>query len=501
LPLIFPPISPTGDNSALANLLSTLPAAQPQTVNGPSIADSPLSQSQTGILGNVNAQPAAPAQPATALPRIADIPLGAMTRTPNPPSKLDVMESQDSNKLAADQYKDAHPWGSPDNHPGFWGKVGHIAGKIGNIAGDALVPNIMAETPGTDLNRFLEEKGLQSNIQGIEKQQSEQSLQDAQTQNLQSETAARDAATASKPGEEWSVVPGAQGPHGEPIEVEKGSGNMRIGSVPGGVTTAPKPGQETLGASADQLNQINTARYQVLHPGEPLPAAFKLTPQSTQKDTDRIEKGLQGVEGAEATQEQRKQTETLRQQNAQAAAQARADRQAASETKTDAATRKEVLTLYTPALDAAKRLNVMSEAGEKAKQGDQQAGLAVLTNHLGMTAGGQKGMRITQAMLQEAQQSRPWLAGVKAKFDKDGYLTGVTLTPQQVDQMVALGRTQLRESTTEARSGASYVAPGRSDDGPERIPSTSTMHLYLKEANGDIAKAKQLAKEEGWSVN
>jgi hypothetical protein len=497
MPYLFPPINSlqSPDDGTLQNLLASAPQSPANVVSGGGPLGS-IQQAKAGssaaqptvsplaVLGNVNApQPAAgPDLPPMALPHI------------NGPSPLDVIESQESKKLQADQWKDQHPWGSPDNHPGFWGKVGHIAGKIGNVAGEVLVPNIMAEIPGTDLNRFLEEKSLKGNIQGIEKQQSEQSLQDAQTQNLQSETAARDAATASKPGEDWSVVPGAQGPNGEPIEVEKGSGNMRIGTVPGGITRPPKPGEEPLGTSADQLNQVNTLRYQVLHPGEQLPAAFALKPGSTQKDAERIEKGLQGVEGAEATQEQRKQTAALRQQAAAASAQNRTD-------KGDATARQATYKTYQPVMDSAERVNVMTQNYEDAvKNHDQQAMLSLLANHLGMTMGLQKGARITKDTYKEAQESRPWLQGAEAKFDKDGYLTGVTLSPQQMQSMVQLAHDRYREDVNKARNEANYIAPGRTDDGPDRTPSRSTMNYYLAQANGDVNKAKQLAAEGGWSV-
>jgi hypothetical protein len=38
----------------------------------------------------------------------------------------------------------------------------------------------------------------------------------------------------------------------------------------------------------------------------------------------------------------------------------------------------------------------------------------------------------------EATSSTPWLQKIKAKFDDRGYLSGVTLTPDQMRQMVEL---------------------------------------------------------------
>ena len=91
------------------------------------------------------------------------------------------------------------------------------------------------------------------------------------------------------------------------------------------------------------------------------------------------------------------------------------------------------------ALDANERLSRMESSYEKAKNGDQQAQLALLADHIGMTFGLQKNVRANKALIQEAQQSQPWLQGIEAKFDKDGYLSGVALGPEQMKQMLDLG--------------------------------------------------------------
>lgn len=67
-------------------------------------------------------------------------------------------------------------WGGPSNHPGWLGKVGHIAAKVGNIAGDIAAPATMSLIPGTDLNRERQEQqGL-----GMVKQGTEENLQNAE---------------------------------------------------------------------------------------------------------------------------------------------------------------------------------------------------------------------------------------------------------------------------------------------------------------------------------
>ena len=93
----------------------------------------------------------------------------------------------------------------------------------------------------------------------------------------------------------------------------------------------------------------------------------------------------------------------------------------------------------------------MVDSLPKAKAGDQQAMLNLLTNHIGMTLGLQKGARITKDILNEATQSAPWLARIKSKFDNQGYLSGVTLTPEQMDSMMGLAVQQRGIAWQQAR--------------------------------------------------
>jgi Neuraminidase (sialidase) len=41
-------------------------------------------------------------------------------------------------------------------------------------------------------------------------------------------------------------------------------------------------------------------------------------------------------------------------------------------------------------------------------------------------------------MFDEAASSLPWMANIQKKFDSNGYLLGVTLSPEQIDQMTGL---------------------------------------------------------------
>jgi hypothetical protein len=86
----------------------------------------------------------------------------------------------------------AHPWGSPENHPGRLGKIGHVLGEIGNVAGDVLVPNQMAIIPGTEMHRDIEERGLKRELGQEQTRESEGRLRQAQTENLESEVRQRE---------------------------------------------------------------------------------------------------------------------------------------------------------------------------------------------------------------------------------------------------------------------------------------------------------------------
>jgi len=62
-------------------------------------------------------------------------------------------EAADRLTLAKASYEKNNPWGSAANHPGFLGKLGHVAAEIGNTAGNIVAPGVMAEIPGTEMNR------------------------------------------------------------------------------------------------------------------------------------------------------------------------------------------------------------------------------------------------------------------------------------------------------------------------------------------------------------
>ena len=140
------------------------------------------------------------------------------------PTPQDRQQTMLGGRLENDYQKDLHPWGTPENHPGVWGKIGHA----------------LSWATGGPNRRIMEENGLSDRLNALAKLQSETGLQGAQAGNLQSETADRPAKDASEenlqraqadkidnPQEKWQPATGWQGPNGEPMEYNETSGVYR----------------------------------------------------------------------------------------------------------------------------------------------------------------------------------------------------------------------------------------------------------------------------------
>jgi len=160
---------------------------------------------------------------------------------------------QDQQKLQKVRWAEAHPWGTPENHPGKLGKLAHVFSQIGNIAGNIVAPATMANIEGTQLNMREKEGGLANRLnkeledKSLQEQQaataghlnaetpevapnaaSTRALQAASTGNLESETKMRE-----HPLPEYEQVPGMLTPSGQPVEMEKHSGAYKPGDVEG----------------------------------------------------------------------------------------------------------------------------------------------------------------------------------------------------------------------------------------------------------------------------
>jgi hypothetical protein len=122
-------------------------------------------------------------------------------RTPEGKVKADYIQAQ------INDFQKNNPWGSAGNHPGFLGKLGHIASTIGNIAGDIVAPSTMELIPGTQLNKAAKAAGLQKITQ-----------EDVESAGKIAKGGDKDA---------WDVVPNAVGPNGRSVLKNKIDGTMK----------------------------------------------------------------------------------------------------------------------------------------------------------------------------------------------------------------------------------------------------------------------------------
>lgn len=167
------------------------------------------------------------------------------------------------------------------------------------------------------------------------------------------------------------------------------------------------------------------------------------------------------------------------------------------------------------ALTADQRLARMEKSYTKGVAGDQQAQLALLADHLGMTFGMQKGAKLNRGLIEEAQQSQPWLAKIGAKFDDKGYLSGVALGPEQMKQMLDLGydaRDQAWKGAHDASTAYQVpLPPGATKVEQQRQPGAKPLLqqggtqgddvIYARDAKGVLHKAaKGTELPKGWKA-
>lgn len=174
---------------------------------------------------------------------------------------------------------------------------------------------------------------------------------------------------------------------------------------------------------------------------------------------------------------------------------------------------------FTQVNEAETRYATMQDSLPKALAGSQQDMLNIISNHMGMTAGIQKGSRITQALWNEAMSSAPFLDRLLSHFTTTDPqtgdrifiadpLTGLTLTSDQLKRMVELGKQRL-DLTDQAysrlrqqvRSG--YGMQGAQGGGATQTPST---HQFSKSAwskthpGEDVDAAAAYAKAQKFDV-
>ena len=154
-----------------------------------------------------------------------------------------------------------------------------------------------------------------------------------------------------------------------------------------------------------------------------------------------------------------------------------------------------------PALESETRLSVMEQNAKDALDGNQQAMLSLVANHIGMTLGAQKGAKISQAVWNEAVGTAPWMENIQKKFGPDGYLQGVTLSPRQVKQMLELGKQRRDLQWKQAQQagqtyGVNVPIPGDAKT-PEGPNGPKKQHLDSMKGKGGKSLADRLSEAYG----
>jgi len=205
---------------------------------------------------------ATPAAPAAGPAAPAAAPTTTSERSPDFKIRLKQLELDHANALAErtpegkvkadyiqEQINDLHknnPWGTAGNHPGFMGKLGHIASKFGNIAGDVFAPGTMELIPGTDLNKRVQEAGLQKQTQA----------------DVQEATAREAEENKATPGAVGTLKEATQGGMIDPLHPELGPQqalyNDKTGKVEYKGQMPPKEGAANALATSAELADVNT---------------------------------------------------------------------------------------------------------------------------------------------------------------------------------------------------------------------------------------------------
>jgi hypothetical protein len=104
------------------------------------------------------------------------------------PSPLDQQIAHDQARLEKIRWQQDNPYGTKNNHPGTLGKIAHVLSVAGNIGGDIFAPNVMANIPGTELNRQAQGGALVKRLNEEQQEESQNEQRDALTGKTQEET-------------------------------------------------------------------------------------------------------------------------------------------------------------------------------------------------------------------------------------------------------------------------------------------------------------------------
>jgi hypothetical protein len=180
--------------------------------------------------------------------------LPAMPGTLRPLVTNPRAEQEQRLQARIDSYDMPHP-----SQPGFWNKLGAIAGKVGNIIGNDFIPHTMAMIPGTDLFKQVQDANATQQLntmrgedQTLLNNNSKRALEGAQTSEAQERTSEMPAKNESELAYQAAQTDALDGPQYEvhdtaagPLFVNKKTGMAQHLSADG-LPVGPKVQTKTV---------------------------------------------------------------------------------------------------------------------------------------------------------------------------------------------------------------------------------------------------------------
>lgn len=416
------------------------PTAQPSVAPALSTASSVPQASMAAL----NPDPNASLRPGGTNP-MPVVPAAAPTQVNAPPSQL----SQDQARLAA-------LTGQKVGGAGIQNPVGRGIVRGLDIAGSVLTPGIAQWIPHSTLNQQREIGQVQGRI-GAETQQADVASQAAERNaKIQQDIANAGKADRFDPNSAKTVNT-ADGVF--QLNPDTGKYDIRVGASPDKLQEGERP----LGSTIPNLNKTLQDRYNVMHPGQPLPAQYVLPPTATQKDYDRVDKALGSVESAGATEAQRQQTNALKQQAMAATA---AARDAAGNAGLDRETAR-MAKPYEKANDTASAQLDKIDDARNMISGNAEAQALGIPKVLTALVGGQgTGVRITTPELNAIATARGWTGDLQGTLNSISGKGKLTSTQQgQLKQILDDVKTRITQKRQIANDALDKIndASGRDD--------------------------------------
>lgn len=482
-------ISPSADyaqSSARPAAAQPQSAYQPQVANGQNYSIAPWNPDPNASLrpGGTNPQ----AQPGALTE--------AMSSMPNPQANVTgpMQPAQPAGQLQPASSKG-----------GFWRGLGRVA----DVAGSIVDPALTARIPGSMLYN-QRQVGIQ---QGQAKAQ-------ADIANTQSQTADR-TATAQERAQKAAldIANANKADRFDPNAaktVETGDGVFQLNPASGrydiriGSQKDKTPeGERPLGSTVPNLNKTLADRYQVLNPGKALPPQYTLPATATQKDYDRVDKAMEGVEKAQGTLNQQQQTNAMR---LQAMAAAEAARTANGNAGLDRETARMAKPYEKANESASSQLDKIDDATNMIG-GNAEAQALGIPKVLTALVGGQgTGVRITTPELNAIATARGWggdFQGTLNSISGKGKLTSTQ--QQQLKQILADVKTRISQKRQIANDALDEINGAPDRDSVIGADKKARQRLTDLESgnnaasgNGSgqavsLAKARQMAQFKGKS--